>query len=94
MTAIAQQSREAIPDLLGPDLPPHTESALALFWALHDTRGASQVGIEPITYTEMANYARLMRRRMTPLEVACVREADRAMLREVHERAELAKEAS
>lgn len=91
---MAQQSPDAIPEFLGPDLPPHTESGWALFWELHDTRGASQVGLLPITYTEMVSYQTLSRRRITPLDAALVREADKALRNEIAERAALRASAS
>lgn len=75
-----------LPDLLGPPLPPGTESAWDMFWALHETRGTTMTGLAPISYAEMAAYQRLTQRRMTPLEVALVREADRALAAEIRER--------
>lgn len=72
-----------LPDLLGPPMPPGTDVGWDVFIALHQTRGATMGTLLPITYTEMDAYQRLTQRRLTPLDVALVREADRAMLDEV-----------
>lgn len=75
-----------LPDLLGPPMPPGAEVGWELFWALHETRGMAMTGLLPITYSEMDAFQRLTQRRMTPLEVALVREADRALAAEIRDR--------
>lgn len=75
-----------LPDLLGPPMPPGTESGWEMFWALHETRGMAMTGLLPITYAEMDAYQRLTQRRITPLEAALIREADRAIAAEIRDR--------
>ena len=87
MAAVALQIPEAAEELFGPPLPPYTESAWGLFWELNATRGSSSAGLQPITHTEMRAYQHNMQRRLTPLDIRLVREADEALLSETRARA-------
>lgn len=67
-------------DIVGPPMPPLADRAWAVFGQLSGTRSSGMGGIGAITYTEMAAYQALTGTRLTPLDVAFVREADAVFL--------------
>lgn len=78
----AQLNPAALEDLLGPPLPPVAERAWGVFLDLNGTRGSSQGGLQPITYTELAHYQTLTGATLTPFECELVREADAVFVSE------------
>jgi len=66
----------ALDDLIGPPLPPLAERAWAVFGQLNGTRASGMQGVAPITFTELAAFQDVTGTRLTPLDVALVREAD------------------
>ena len=73
-------------DIVGPDLPLYTEDAWRAFVALSSTRTLSMAGANPIAYTELEAYQRVERHKLTPMEIACIRAADRCVMRVQGER--------
>lgn len=67
-------------DLVGPPLPPVAERAWQVFGELSGTRASGMGGIGAITYAELLAYQTLTATRLTPLDVALVREADAVFL--------------
>ena len=65
--------------LRGPDLPPDARHAWAVFASLSRTRTMSSAGPNPISYLEIDAYCRVTHDRLTPLDVALIREADDAL---------------
>lgn len=72
-----------LPALVGPPIPPIAEHAWRVFWDLSETRAVGMGGVSGISYTELAAYATMTGQPLTPLDVALVREADRAFLASV-----------
>lgn len=67
-------------DLVGPPMPPVAVRAWQVFADLSGTRSGGMGGIAAISYTEMVAYQTMTGTRLTPLDVALVREADGAFL--------------
>jgi hypothetical protein len=67
-------------ELAGPPLPPMAARAWRVFGEVNSTRSSGMGGIGAITYTELAAYQAVTGERLTPLDVALVREADGAFL--------------
>lgn len=80
-----------LPALVGPPIPPIAEHAWRVFWDLSETRAVAMGGVSAISYTELAAYHTMTGQPLTPLDVAFVREADRAFLASVR-KAEAARE--
>lgn len=73
-------------DLVGPPLPPAAERAWQIFAELNGTRSSGLHGIGAITYTELHAYQLVTHTRLTPLDVALIREADGAFLHHAAQR--------
>lgn len=58
------------------------------FWALHSTRQQSAMGgFQPISFTEIDAYARLMQVQFEPWEIEVLKAMDRAFLNTINTRA-------
>lgn len=66
--------------MVGPPCPPLAARAWEVFGQLHGTRSIGMGGVGPITFGEMDAFQRLTRQRLTPLDVALIREADSVFL--------------
>jgi hypothetical protein len=91
LAAAARTVPAALADLQGPPMPPYCDGAWDAFWELAAARAMTDAGPQPIAWQDIDAWQRVTRRRLTPLEVLCVRAADEALLAEVRARAESAR---
>jgi hypothetical protein len=67
-------------DMVGPPCPALAVRAWEVFGQLHETRSCGMGGVRAITFTELDAFQRVTGQRLTPLDVALVREADRVFV--------------
>lgn len=84
--AAALTDVRALGELEGPPMPPMAERAYEVFFELSESRGATMAGPMALSFTEIDAYQRATRQRLTPLDIALLKEADRAFLAEMRDR--------
>ena len=86
LRAVVHEVPSALPELIGPPLPPLAARAWSAYLELDRTRSVGMHSAGPITFAEIEAYDRMAGVGLTPLDVHLIRVADDAFMTEVAER--------
>lgn len=85
LATLAEHNPDVLHELIGPPLPPHTEDAWRAFLALSAERPTAG-GVGRITSQAILAYCEVDGVHLTPLDLACIRAADAAVMRLIVDR--------